>query len=67
MEENKSLNNEESVEEYEIDFIKEAEKYNIYSEEDTKVSLKTKIAFFLVIFVIYTLFNVLYLRKNTGY
>ena len=44
MEENKSLNNEESVEEYEIDFIKEAEKYNIYSEEDTKVSLKTKIA-----------------------
>ena len=41
MEENKSLNNEESVEEYEIDFIKEAEKYNIYSEEDTKISLKS--------------------------
>ena len=52
MEENKSLNNEESVEEYEIDFIKEAEKYNIYSEEATKVSLKTKIAFTAVIIAV---------------
>lgn len=36
-----------------------------YFQLDYNYRLKTKIAFFLVIFVIYTLFNVLYLRKNT--
>ena len=62
MEENKSLNNEESVEEYEIDFIKEAEKYNIYSEEDTKVSLKTKIAFTAVIIAVVLLLSLVLLN-----
>lgn len=51
-ENNRPFENNENIEEYEIDFIKEAEKYNIYSEEDTNISTKTKLAFAAVIIAI---------------
>lgn len=47
-EENKIENNEELQE---LDFIKEAEKYNAYYEEDKEISLKTKLSLAGIIFI----------------